>query len=413
MNKTLREGVDIRIALLSGAKRLILSTSTSNSRYNSATSVQTNHNIEVESKVLNRTPFRTQIIIYFRKFARFGYRLLKPLLRPIASKVKYYLIEGLRQEILNALDASQREVRKELDASQREVRKELQVINAGILPRLDQIEQYSYATARRVTVNCDSGEVLVKTVVGYMVCSANDIALLASLVDTGDMEPGTRRLIQGFIKPGDVYVDVGANIGIHTLAAARAMEGQGKIIAFEPFEPTKNMLDKTIWMNGFSNITEIHQAAVSNISGCQNLYIGRTSGHHSLFPLEDTVNQKQTVDVPTVRLDGVIPPDQKIDLMKIDAEGAELEVIESGASLILNNPNIALIVEFGPEHLHRKKTSHQQWFKAFTQLGLNYRVINHSSGVLEEWTDDQLQRVDSANLFFSRDDSLAWRRLNI
>ena len=502
MNKILRDGVDIRIALLSNIKRLILSSSISNSPHNSTPSVQKDPNVDVKTQGITGDPIQTQTSGYFWKFFRLGYRkFIKPILRPFATRVKFYLIAGLRQEILheisqllavtsresqsvrdslrqeiensskttqqeikkastttsqklrivrdslhqeftNALQSSQHEfhqvseaasrdlqsvrdsLRQEIENSsktaQQEIQKasttaaqELQALNAGHLSRLNQIEEYSYATARRVVVSCDSGEVLIKTAVGYMVCSASDYALLACLIDTGDLELGTRLLIQRFIKAGDVFVDVGANIGIHTLAAARAMEGQGKLIAFEPFEPTKRMLEKTLWINGFTNITEIHQAAVSNISGHRSLYLGRTSGHHSLFPLKDDANHTQsTVEVPVVRLDESIPSDQKIDLMKIDVEGAELEVIESGSSLILKNPNIALIVEFGPEHLRRTKCSFKKWINTFTKLGLTYRVINTHTGILEKWTTDQLKQVVSVNLFFSRDDSLAWSRLD-
>jgi FkbM family methyltransferase len=199
---------------------------------------------------------------------------------------------------------------------------------------------------------------------------------------------------------------------MHILAAARAMQGRGKIIAFEPFEPTMRMLEKTVWMNGFSSITDIHQAAVSNAAGRRDLFIGATSGHHSLFVLEPSPNNAQgPVDVPLVRLDGVIASGQRIDLLKIDAEGAELEVIEGGTSLIVSNPDIALIVEFGPSHLRRVGRTPSQWFASFTELGLDYRVINQESGALESWSLDALESSESVNLFIAGPDSAAWSRL--
>ena len=231
-------------------------------------------------------------------------------------------------------------------------------------------------------------------------------------IETGELERGTRILIQKFLKPGDVYVDVGAHIGMHTLSAARAMEGRGKIIAFEPFGPTKRMLQKSLLMNGFSDIAEIHNAAVSNVAGLQKLHLGTTNGHHSLFELNvppDPV--EEPVEVPVVRLDGVISAGQRIDLLKIDAEGAELDVIEGGASLITGNSHMALIVEFGPSHLKRTGHTTMQWLAAFTELGLDYRVINDVTGALETWPLQRLETVDSVNLFFSRNDSKAWSRL--
>ena len=70
-----------------------------------------------------------------------------------------------------------------------------------------------------------------------------------------------------------MFIDVGANIGLHTLAAARAMQGLGRIVAFEPCEPTKRLLEKTVGLNGFSGIVDIHQAAVSSRTGRQQLLL--------------------------------------------------------------------------------------------------------------------------------------------
>ena len=325
-------------------------------------------------------------------------------------------IDSLRQDVLNAHSLSQQEllrvsagVLEEVQAARESLRQEVQVLASNLCPRLDRIELYSAASARRVAINCGQGEILVKAEVGYVLCSATDYAVLACLIDAGELERGTRLLIQRLLKPGDVFVDVGANLGLHTLAAARAMQGRGNIIAFEPFEPTKRLLEKSVWINGFSEITEIHQAAVSNFTGHQKLFLGATSGHHSLFPLDVPSGlASQPVEVPLVRLDDVIQAGQKVTLIKIDVEGAELEVLESAASVIKHTPDIAFIVEFGPTHLKRTGHSTQQWLSAFTDIGLIYRAINADTGMLEDWPLEQMENTGSVNLFFARTDSTAW-----
>jgi FkbM family methyltransferase len=265
--------------------------------------------------------------------------------------------------------------------------------------------------ARRFAINCGQGEILVRTSVGYVLCAATDYAVLACLIETGELEWGTRLLIQRFLKPGDVFVDVGANLGMHTLAAARAMQGRGRIIAFEPYKPTKLLLEKSVWINGFSEITEIHQAAVSNTIGLQKLFLGATSGHHSLYPLDvSKVLSSKPVEVPLVRLDGVLHAGEKVDLIKIDAEGAELEVLESATELINRSIDVALIVEFGPSHLKRTGHTTQEWLGAFTARGLSYQAINSDTGVLEDWSLQKLGDSFSVNLFFARKGSNAWAR---
>lgn len=317
-------------------------------------------------------------------------------------------ISLIKETTENAL----KEATKENQELAKTTARELQEQHASVSSKLDRIEQYSYATARRVTINCESGEILVKTEAGFVLCAANDYALLTCLIEAGDLELGTRLLIQEYLAPGDTYIDIGANIGMHTLAAARAMQGKGKIIAFEPYGPTKAMLEKSVWINGFSDMVEIHQAAVSNVTGQQALYLGETSGHHSLFELEGSQeSSKPAVEVLLLRLDETIQATSKVDLLKIDVEGAELEVLESAKTLIENNKDIALIVEFGPSHLKRTGHTPEKWLAEFEQLGLVYQAIHPTTGVLESWTIEQLRTVDSINLFWSRPDSNAWGRL--
>lgn len=268
--------------------------------------------------------------------------------------------------------------------------------------RLDRIELYAMASTRRFAISCGNEGVLVRTEAGYVMCPATDAALIAVLVESGDLERGTRVLIQRVLKPGDVFIDVGANVGMHTLAAARAMEGRGQIIAFEPFPATVQLLTRSVWLNGFSHMTEIHQAAVSTSPGPLALHLGKTSGHHSLLPLfSEGGDVTEKVDVPVKGVDDVVG-DRPVTLMKIDVEGAELQVLETARHTIKANPEMAIIVEFGRSHLVRAGLAPERWLAAFTSMGLDFRVINEGTGKLECWTVEQLQGVDSVNLLFAR-----------
>jgi FkbM family methyltransferase len=277
--------------------------------------------------------------------------------------------------------------------------------------QLARIEAYGYAAARRIAVPCGPDELLVRTLVGYVLCPGSDHALLSSLIEAGELEPGTRGLIQRLLSPGNVFIDVGANIGMHTLAAAIAMGGKGRIVAFEPFAQTHGLLQKTIWMNGFSEIAEVHQAAVSDRQGSQMLFLGATSGHHSLYQLQPAILPvPPPVEVALVRLDDVLRGAAHVDLIKIDVEGAELDVLSGAGLTISNNKDIGLIVEFGFSHLKRSGQLTQDWLGAFERFGLDVGVINSETGVLESWTREQLEAAPSVNLFFARPGSKTWNR---
>lgn len=284
---------------------------------------------------------------------------------------------------------------------------------SNLAPRLDRIEQYGYTTARRSIMHCAAGEVMIKTEVGYVMCEDSDLAVLACLADTGDLERGTRLLIERLLQPGDTFVDVGANVGMHTLAASRALRGKGRIVAFEPFETTRKLLEKSLWINGVDTLTTVHGSAVSDRDGTQRLFLGASSGHHSLYALGNEAPDAASVQVATVRLESVIAPGQRVDLLKIDAEGAELEVLRGAVAVIDANPDIALIVEFGPAHLLRTEHSAADWLAAFTGLGLDYRAIDTVDGTLSEIGMAQLESEVSTNLFFARPGTASWKRLEV
>jgi FkbM family methyltransferase len=158
-----------------------------------------------------------------------------------------------------------------------------------------------------------------------------------------------------------------------------------------------------MWINGFSNIAETHQVAVSNKSGSQLLNMGATSGHHSLFELDTpTALAKPPVQVDLTSLDEIIDPDLTIHLLKIDAEGAELDVIDGAARLLNSNPQIKLIVELGLSHLERAGHTIEDWLEKFRKLGFDYQIIDANSGELEAYSFEKLKASESVNLFFAK-----------
>lgn len=279
----------------------------------------------------------------------------------------------------------------------------------GQIRQLEEIAGLVGDCRQRACIPCGSDQLLIETSVGFLLCAASDHALVVCLMEGGDLEPGTRRLIERCLAPGSVFVDVGANIGMHTMAAARAMRREGRIFAFEPFGPVCRLLERTLWMNGCSEMTDLHQAAVSSRKGRQNLFLGATSGHHSLFPLDPaSAPASEQVEVETVTLDGTLPPDLKVDLLKIDAEGAELEIVEGARDVIGRHSDIALVVEFGPSHLKRAGHTTGDWLGKFAAHGLAFRAIHPETGDLVRTTLAALENEFSINLFFAREGSKAW-----
>jgi FkbM family methyltransferase len=193
--------------------------------------------------------------------------------------------------------------------------------------------------------------VLVPTPHGLMLVNRNEAAFAfgtgVALLEEGgydQREIGLMREIVGFLPPGCVLLDVGANIGVHTLEFARACEAKGGIVhSFEPQRILFQMLAGNVAMNNYQNV-HCHLAAVgakpgsisvpsidysipSSFSGIelreghQNEYIGQTPQWN---PANETV--------PVISLDSLDLP--RVDFMKIDVEGMELDVLVGAQKLI-------------------------------------------------------------------------------
>jgi FkbM family methyltransferase len=278
---------------------------------------------------------------------------------------------------------------------------------AQLNPKLGRIEQYGLAAARRISIPCGDNSVMIRSSVGYILCADEDHALMATLIESGELEAGTRQLIQRILNPGDVFIDVGANIGMHTLAALHVMQGKGRVVAFEPYPQTAKLLEKSIWLNGYSTMVDLHCVAVSNEKKEQTLYLGATSGHHSLFPLEES---NMSVSVQVTTLDQSITDIPIVNLIKIDAEGAELEVLAGAEFLLERSRDVGIIAEFGSSHLKRIGATTQEWLEHFCKLGFEYQAIHPDTGVVNDISIEELDKIESVNLFFARPQSPIWEK---
>lgn len=142
------------------------------------------------------------------------------------------------------------------------------------------------------------------------------------------------------LQPGMVYVDVGANIGSHAINAARMVGERGRVFAFEADPETHRILEKNIDLNGLGNII-LRQTCVSDDSGSVTFYKHKDSAKSSIVDR----GEKTSIVLPADRLDNLIPSDTKIDILKIDVEGAELNVLRGAQKIFEQRPPSIVIIE--------------------------------------------------------------------
>jgi FkbM family methyltransferase len=133
------------------------------------------------------------------------------------------------------------------------------------------------------------------------------------------------------LRPGNVFVDVGANKGDFSLLAARLMGDNGRVIAVEPEASNADWIERSAARNGYRSI-DVARVALAESSGEATLFLGEKSGWHSLLSTEG-VSTTGEITVPTQTLDEMLAARgiDQVDVIKIDVEGAE-EKVFAGAS---------------------------------------------------------------------------------
>lgn len=176
---------------------------------------------------------------------------------------------------------------------------------------------------------------------------------------------------RGFkIKDDDIVVDIGANIGIFSIYAAKRAK-RGKVYSFEPFLPHYTRLKNNIGLNKLNNITA-YNLAVSNKKGKSRFFISNiSSGMHSLYRLEKT--KQRSVHVKKISFNEFILRSkiQKIDFLKLDCEGSEYDILYS-----LSKSNLGKIkkVSLEFEELNNEKNNSSYLKKFLNKAGFHVYI---------------------------------------
>ena len=153
------------------------------------------------------------------------------------------------------------------------------------------------------------------------------------------------RLMDELLTPGAVVVDAGANIGVNTVYAAQRVGRGGTVIAVEPAADNLAVLRDNVARNHLTNVT-IAPVAAGHRSGERSFYLrGDVSAVNSFYQESVYATVTGMVSVRVEPLDTLVKGEA--DLVKIDVEGAELDVL-AGMSRLLRSPTIHLIVEWHP-----------------------------------------------------------------
>ncbi len=154
---------------------------------------------------------------------------------------------------------------------------------------------------------------------------------------TNGFETAETQFVQRFLRPGMTVLDLGAHHGLYTLLASKLVGRKGRVIAFEPSPRERQRLAKHIKLNGADNVS-VEDCALGAESGEADLFLADGANDWCNSLRRPAESRGQTVRVQVRRLDDVVSQLglSKLDFLKMDVEGAELDALR-GATRILGD----------------------------------------------------------------------------
>jgi FkbM family methyltransferase len=196
--------------------------------------------------------------------------------------------------------------------------------------------------ARVQTVFLGNGRILARVLGGpKMFLSADDHGFGCHVMFDGYWESWLTTFFARILTPGMTVIDVGANFGYYTALFAMGVGAGGRVIAIEPFPATASYLKDTVALNGYSSFTRVVEAAATAESGRElHLFIPKNEPKNaSIVP--DV--RPDTIPVASCTIDELTADLDRVDLVKIDAEGAEIDVVAGMRETIARHrPSILL-----------------------------------------------------------------------
>ena len=203
----------------------------------------------------------------------------------------------------------------------------------------------------------------------------------------GAWEPEVVATLQEQVKPGMTVLDIGAQSGYFSLLFSRLVGVGGKIVAFEPLPANFRMLEENIRLNGLTNVTA-RREAVAERSGNMSFEFPR----HEPTLIAGPVREGEDQDVFTVKgisLDDWFAADScPVHFIKMDVEGAELEVLR-GASRMLASCHPDMLIEL---HNMEKYSGPHPGVLLLEQLGYEMRWLDEiasTAHIIARWAPNR------------------------
>lgn len=222
----------------------------------------------------------------------------------------------------------------------------------------------------------------------------NDYTIGAAIARDKQYEPHVTHAIRQILRPGDWFIDVGANIGYFSLLAGTIVGSTGQVIAFEPNPNNCDLIEQSIAANQLANIT-VHRQAVAESPQTFNLDVAgpNTNGRIIDNSPQAVLGMNPPLYVTAVVLDDFLPDLPRLNLVKMDIEGAEPRALQGMIHLLRRHKPI-LLLEFSPFLI--QVTSHvspDSFLQTVMELGYRLHILQPNQSPTSAQTIPELLRA--------------------
>jgi len=196
----------------------------------------------------------------------------------------------------------------------------------------------------------------------------------------GNWEPSISAWIAATLKPGDCFVDVGANIGHYSLLASRLVGARGSVVAIEAAPWIHARLDQHVKMNRLHNVRTVAAAAAAT-AGVIKLYAGNAG---NIGKTSTVAGPGACTEVPAQPLAKMLQASEceMARIIKIDVEGAELDVLRGLApALPLLRHDVEIIMEISPAWMPDTEQAREEIFATMHAHGFSAYALDNDYAV--------------------------------
>lgn len=240
-------------------------------------------------------------------------------------------------------------------ASEHDIRNQISELRAISLKTLHEVSQLFALVGQRTARNYYPlrdgwGLTSLRSGCPFFV-STNDFTVTPWIIMGGHWEPNVDDVMMAYVKPHMRIADIGAHMGYYSVKFGLALAGTGRLYAFEPNPEIYPVCAENLKINGLDSIASLHKYALGDREETARLTIPESNMASANLVGDQEFGKGY--DVKVVTLDGFLPENETLDLIKLDAEGFEPRILDGAKGVLSRSPDCALMVEVNLDRWQR------------------------------------------------------------